>query len=122
MEVTVVLVEAVLDELDAELYPEGKYTVLRVVAVAVAVTLETIVVVRILVLRVDGSGVTVIEMTGAVLVEDAIEICDDEAEKQYGMLVEPLAEIQPQLGREAVVVAGQKDRWTVCVMMRESVE
>lgn len=94
---------------------------LRVVAVAVAVTLDTIVVVRTLVLRVDGNGVTVTEMTGAVLVEDAIEICDDEVEKQYGMLVEPLTEIQPQLGREVVVVAGQKDRWTVCVMMRESV-
>lgn len=95
---------------------------LRVVAVAVAVTLDTIVVVRTLVLGVDGNGVTVTEMTGTVLVEDATEICDDEVEKQYGMLVEPLTEIQPQLGREVVVVAGQKDRWTVCVMMRESVE
>lgn len=89
------------------------------VAVAVAVTLDTIVVVRTLVLEVDGSGITVMETTGAVLVEDAIEICDDEVAKQYGMLVEPLVEIQPQLGREAVVVAGQKDRWTVCVMTRE---
>lgn len=45
------------------------------------------------------------EMTGPETDNDAVDDRDEVA-KQYGLL-EPLLETQPQLGRVAVVVAGQ---------------
>ena len=54
---------------------------------------------------IEGNGVTVTEMTGPETDNDAVDDRDEVA-KQYGLL-EPLLETQPQLGRVAVVVAGQ---------------